>query len=69
MLFSPGELPVTLNLSRFDHDPGFHRLSVVANSTTGKLADYEYSFTIPGTCYINCNVGQNATTDLICFSD
>ena len=39
-----GELPVIIDFTRFDHDPGEHNFTVVANSTIGEVANYTYTF-------------------------
>ena len=44
-----GELPVTIDLVRYDRDPGYHNITIITNSTTRRqAADYTYPFLIPG---------------------
>ena len=43
-----GDLPATIDYTRFDQDPGEHNFSIITTSTFGDLANYSYSFTIPG---------------------
>ena len=44
-----GELPVTIDLARYDRDSGNHNITIMADSTTGgEVADYTYTFLIPG---------------------
>ena len=43
-----GELPVTIDLARYDRDSGNHNITIIANSTGGEVADYTYTFLIQG---------------------
>lgn len=47
-MYNIGELPVTIDLIRYDSDPGFHNITIIANSTTGEVAHYAYTFCVPG---------------------
>ena len=48
-----GTLPLTIDLSRFEHDPGEHSVTVMANSTLGEQAEYTHFFNISGdTCLL-----------------
>ena len=51
ILMSPGELPATIDLARFDQDPGLHKFIVVADSTIGEVAEFIHSYTVPCTLY------------------
>ena len=53
LLYCIGELPVTIDFSPFDHDPGFHNITIVANSTLGEMADSTNTFLVPGALRIN----------------
>ena len=46
-----GEHPIIVDFTRFDHDPGNHNITVVANSTDGKLDEWTYVFEVPGNTY------------------
>ena len=43
----PGNLPVTLDVARFDHNPGVHNLSILATSMLGEAAEFGFAFDIP----------------------
>ena len=43
-----GELPLTIDFSPFDRDPGDHTITVVAKSTLGDMADSTNPFSVPG---------------------
>ena len=43
-----GELPVTIDLARYDRDSGYHNITIITDSTRGGVADYTYTFLIPG---------------------
>ena len=47
-----GNLPVTLDVARFDHDPGVHNFSILANSTLGETADFGFSFNVPSMSHL-----------------
>ena len=48
-----GSLPVTIDLPRFDHDPGEHNFTVVANSTLGERAEFTHLFLLAGNSLAN----------------
>ena len=49
-----GELPVIIDFTRFDHDSGYHNITIVANSTNGELAEWTYKFEVSGnTSHLN----------------
>ena len=45
---STGELPVTIDFTRYDRNPGMHNITIIANSTRREMADYTYSFPVQG---------------------
>ena len=53
VLHHVGELPVTIDLVRYDRDPGYHNITIITNSTTRReTADYTYPFLIPGVQFV-----------------
>ena len=43
-----GTLPVAIDFVHYDHDSGYHNITIIANSTMGEVADYTYVFFVPG---------------------
>ena len=50
IVYISGELPVTIDIARYDRDPGTHNITIIANSTTQETADNSVSFTVQGNC-------------------
>ena len=46
--YIPGELPITIDIARYDRDPGTHNITVIANSTLQQTADNTLSFIVQG---------------------
>ena len=44
-----GELPATIDFTRFDNDSGGHNFTIVVNSTIGEVANYTHLFNTEGT--------------------
>ena len=43
-----GELPVTIDFIPYNRDPGYHNITIIANSTMREMADYADKFLVPG---------------------
>ena len=43
-----GELPVTIDFARFDHNSGSHNITIIANSTLGEMDDFTHTFIVQG---------------------
>ena len=43
-----GELPVTIDFARFDHNSGSHNVTIIANSTLGETDDFTHTFIVQG---------------------
>ena len=43
-----GELPVTIDFARYDRNPGYHNITIVANSTLGEMDDFTHTFLVEG---------------------
>ena len=41
-----GELPVNVDIARYDRDPGTHNITIIANSTLQETDDDTLSFTV-----------------------
>ena len=45
---SAGELPVTIDFIRYDRSPGYHNITIVANSSLGEMDDYTHTYLVQG---------------------
>ena len=48
MYLDTGELPVTIDFIRYDRNPGYHNITIVANSTLGEMNYYTGVFFVQG---------------------
>ena len=56
MHINTGDLPVTIDFTPYDRDPGYHNITIVANSPLGEMDSYTHQFIVRGAliqpCYI-----------------
>lgn len=53
-----GELPVIVNFTHFDNIGGFHNVTIVANSTDGEVAEFNYTKLLTRMC-LTCHSRDN----------
>ena len=63
-----GELPLTIDFAQYDHNPGYHNITIVAISTLGETDDFTNSFPVEG-ALIHAYILSCMVSNLInCFS-